>query len=77
MLVHTTTLYHTTLLFTSGRIPLDPRLTQCLEEGKSYVDAYIGAPAQVAMADIVKKLLNKTESTDSSDKTLADANKNS
>lgn len=51
--------------FFPGRIPLDPRLTQCLEEGKSYVDAYIGAPAQTAMADIVKKLLNQTESKDS------------
>ena len=52
-----------------GRIPLDPRLTECLEEGKSYVDAYIGAPAQTAMADVVKKLLNKTESRDSGDNT--------
>lgn len=44
-----------------GRIPLDPRLTACLEEGKSYVDTYMGAPAQKAMADIVQKVLSETD----------------
>ncbi len=48
-------------LFFPGRIPLDPRLASCLEEGKSYVDTYMGAPAQTAMADIVQKILLKTE----------------
>lgn len=55
--------------YCTGRIPLDPKMTQCLEEGKSYVDAYIGAPAQVAMADIVHKLLSKTENIETDTQT--------
>ena len=44
-----------------GRIPLDPRLTQCLEEGRNYVEAFSGASAQKAMASIVQKILTETD----------------
>ncbi|XP_064394317.1 cytosolic Fe-S cluster assembly factor NUBP2 homolog isoform X2 [Halichondria panicea] len=40
-----------------GRVPLDPRLTQCVEEGKSFAEVYHDTPAQKAMTDIVDKLL--------------------
>lgn len=43
-----------------GRIPVDPRLAECLEKGKSYVEIYAGVPAQKAMADIVQKVLSAT-----------------
>ena len=45
---------------TSGRVPLDPRLTQCVEEGKNFIEAYQDTPAQKAMTDIVSKLLTNT-----------------
>ncbi len=40
----------------TGRIPLDPRLAECLEEGRSFVDAFTGSAAQKAMEDIVQRL---------------------
>ena len=46
-----------------GRIPLDPRLTQSVEEGKSFVDTYRGTPTETALADIVQKLLSETDGT--------------
>ena len=46
-----------------GRIPLDPRLTQSVEEGKSFVDTYHGTPTETAVADIVQKLLSETDGT--------------
>ena len=46
-----------------GRIPLDPRLTQSVEEGKSFVDTYRGTPTETAVADIVQKLLSETDGT--------------
>ena len=39
-----------------GRLPLDARLTQCLEEGQSFVDKYPGSAAQQEMTKIVAKL---------------------
>ncbi|KAL5475389.1 hypothetical protein EMCRGX_G025198 [Ephydatia muelleri] len=49
-----------------GRLPLDARLTQCLEEGQSFVDLYPGSPVQQEMVKIVAKLAgqNKPSSTD-------------
>ena len=44
----------------SGRIPLDSRLTQCLE-GNSYVGSFTGAPAQTALAGIVVKIIEELE----------------
>jgi hypothetical protein len=32
-----------------------------LEEGKSYVDAFIGAPAQTAMMEITQKIMQDAE----------------
>ena len=46
----------------AGRIPLDPRLTQSIEEGKSFVDTYHGTPTETAVAGIVQKLLSETDS---------------
>lgn len=46
----------------AGQIPLDPRLATCLEEGRSFIDVYTGTPAQTAMAQIVQKILLRTES---------------
>lgn len=50
-----------------GRIPLDPRLTQCLEEGKSFVDTYRGTPTETAVASIVQNLLSQTEDRNNDD----------
>ena len=50
----------------SGRVPLDPRLTQCTEDGKSFVEAFHNAPAQKAMTDIVQKLLVSCSDSSSS-----------
>ena len=50
------------LFFPAGRIPLDPRLTQSLEEGKSFVDTYHGTPTETAVAGIVQNLLSETDS---------------
>ena len=41
----------------SGCVPLDPMLTQCAEDGKSYVETFQDAPAHKSMTDIVQKLL--------------------
>lgn len=46
----------------AGRIPLDPRLTQSVEEGKSFVDTYRGTPTETAVAGIVQRLLSETDS---------------
>lgn len=48
--------------FVVGRVPFDSRLTQCLENGKSYVDIHAGASTQRAIAEIVERLLITTES---------------
>ncbi|XP_022093699.1 cytosolic Fe-S cluster assembly factor nubp2-like [Acanthaster planci] len=40
-----------------GCIPLDPQLTRCLEEGKSFVDCFPTSPSVGAIQDIVKTLL--------------------
>ena len=40
-----------------GRVPLDPRLAQCLEEGRSFGSSYPGTPTQAAMENIVQRLL--------------------
>ena len=45
----------------SGRVPVDPRLTQCLEEGRNYVEAFSGAPAQTSLAEIVSKIIIQLE----------------
>lgn len=42
---------------TSGRVPLDPRLSTCSEGGESFVEAFHDTPASKMMADIVQKLL--------------------
>lgn len=47
----------------TGRIPLDPRLTQSVEEGKSFVHTYRGTPTETAVAGIVQKLLSETDGT--------------
>ena len=36
---------------------MDPRLTQSLEEGKSFAETYHDTPAQKAMTDIVDKVI--------------------
>ena len=48
-----------------GRVPLDPRLTQSLEEGRSFVDAFVGTPTQIAMKTVLQKLLQGNSSDDS------------
>ena len=40
---------------------MDPRLTQCLEEGKSFVETYHGTPTEKAVASIVQNLLSQAE----------------
>ena len=55
----------------SGRIPLDPRLSQCLEEGNSYVGSFTGTPAQTALAGIVVKIIAELEG----DKGIQDTNR--
>ncbi|XP_065887489.1 cytosolic Fe-S cluster assembly factor NUBP2 homolog [Dysidea avara] len=40
-----------------GQVPLDPRITQCSESGKSFMDSYKGTPTQEAMSNITKQLL--------------------
>jgi len=40
-----------------GQVPLDPRITQCSESGKSFIDSYKGTPTQEAMTSITKQLL--------------------
>jgi len=50
----------------SGRVPVDPRLTQCLEEGRNYVEAFSGAPAQTSLADIVSKVVMQLEGSEGS-----------
>ena len=51
------------IVVAAGRIPLDPRLTQCLEDGKSFVDTYPGTPTEAAVAGIVRNLLSETANT--------------
>jgi len=42
----------------TGQVPLDPRITQCTESGKSFVDNYKGTPTQQAMTNITKQLIS-------------------
>ena len=44
------------LILVIGRLPLDPRLSECLEQGQSFVEKYPGSAAQQEMAKIVTKL---------------------
>lgn len=46
-----------------GRVPLDPRLAQSLEEGRSLRDVCPGTPTQTAVDSIVQKLLLPTSSS--------------
>ena len=63
-------------LFHVGRIPLDPRLTQSLEEGKSFVEAFAGTPAQKAMEDVLQKLLQGSSSSSDSPPRTEDSEQN-
>ena len=45
-------------------MPLDPRMTQCLEDGKSFVDAFSDTPTNKAMSDIVHTLLVQLNDSD-------------
>ena len=38
-----------------GRVPLDSELTRCLENGKSFVEAFPNSPTLDAIKGIVKK----------------------
>ena len=43
--------------FSAGQVPLDPRLTVCLESGKNYTDSYKGTATNEAMKKIMKQLI--------------------
>ena len=59
------------LLYLSGRIPIDPRLSQCSEEGNSYVGSFTGAPAQTVLTAIVVKIIEELKG----DKGIHDTNR--
>eukprot|EP00051_Salpingoeca_urceolata_P004990 m.69447 g.69447 ORF g.69447 m.69447 type:complete len:272 (+) comp13988_c1_seq2:217-1032(+) len=40
-----------------GRVPLDPSLARCAENGKTFCDAFAGSPAAQAVVEIVKPLV--------------------
>ena len=46
-----------------GRVPLDPRLAQSLEEGRSLRDVCPGTPTQIAVDSIIQTLLLPTNSS--------------
>lgn len=39
-----------------GRLPLDPRLAKCCDEGKSFAEEFPDSPAVAALSDIVTKV---------------------
>ena len=43
----------------AGSIPLDPVLTQYLEEGKSFIDLFPESSTRLAVMNIVQSLLNR------------------
>ncbi|KAL0270956.1 UNVERIFIED_CONTAM: hypothetical protein PYX00_008217 [Menopon gallinae] len=50
-----------------GRLPLDPRLARCCDEGKNFITEFKDSPAHKSLEDIVKRivsLLDKTKSPD-------------
>ena len=59
MQVYNTHLY-SVQSYSPGRIPLDPRLAQSLEDGQSFVDTYRGSPTETAVSSVVQKLLSET-----------------
>lgn len=44
-----------------GRIPLDPELIKCTEDGRSFVEAFPNSSTLNAVNDIVKKLNETSE----------------
>ena len=47
-----------------GRVPLDPSLTRCLEEGRNFVEAFPGSQTHTALASITQTLIQRCESRD-------------
>ena len=43
--------------FCAGQVPLDPRLTVCLESGKNFSDSYKGTATSEAMKKVMKQLI--------------------
>lgn len=44
-----------------GSIPLDPRLAQCCDEGKSFFELYGDSPAAKAIQNVAEKIINYCE----------------
>jgi len=47
----------------SGCIPLDPQLARSLEQGESFLDLYPQSQAKIAMDEVLRQILNRTESS--------------
>ena len=43
--------------FLPGHIPLDPKLTQCLDEGKNFLDHYEESPTLSAIEKVINTLV--------------------
>jgi nitrogenase subunit NifH len=44
-----------------GKLPLDPRIGQCCDEGKSFLSEVPDSPAAKAYADIIDMIVKKCE----------------
>lgn len=49
-----------------GKLPMDPNMMKACEEGKSFLEAYPNSPASQPFADIVKKIVDMTDSLNKS-----------
>lgn len=48
---------NTNICYIIGCIPLDPRLTSCLEEGKNFLELYQDSPTLKALDVVVQRLI--------------------
>jgi len=47
-----------------GRVPLDPRIARCSDEGKSFLQEFPESPATISINSIIQKVVSKVLSND-------------
>lgn len=48
-----------------GRIPIDPRLSACVEEGRSFFERFPDSPSLAAISDFVRRTIETNDAAES------------